>query len=75
VCASKKRKVERESQRHTWATKFPWIELVMGANGKLHHVWCKICTDIEHKEKLLVLKLDNLHKHSIRKKCKHVRPR
>jgi hypothetical protein len=50
----------------TWTTKFPWVELVIGEDNKLHHVWC----DVEYREKLLVLKLDGLHKHSGRRKCK-----
>ncbi len=38
-------------------------------------MWCKICIDVEHKEKLLVQKLDGVHKHNGKKKCKRVKPR
>jgi hypothetical protein len=74
----KKRKVQCQVIRNfqdTWTTKFPWVELVMGENNKLHHVRFKFCIDVEYKEKLLVLKLDGLHKHSGRRKCKCVKPR
>jgi hypothetical protein len=36
---------------------------MLGLNGKVHHVKCKICSKIEGKEKLLALKLDNVWKH------------
>lgn len=38
-------------------------------------MWCKICIDVEHKEKLLVQKLDGVHKHSGKRKCKRAKPR
>jgi len=38
-------------------------KLMLGLNGKVHRVKCKICFKIEGKEKLLALKLDNLWKH------------
>jgi hypothetical protein len=36
---------------------------MLGLNGKVHHVKCKICSKIEGKEKLLAPKFDNLWKH------------
>jgi hypothetical protein len=43
-------------------------KLVVGLSGKMHTVSCKICSIVEHKEKLLVPKLDQLIKHNGRKK-------
>jgi hypothetical protein len=37
-----------------WAAKFPWADVIMGEDGKMHHVWCKICINVEWREKLLV---------------------
>jgi len=39
-------------------------------DDNLHHVRCKICIDVEHRENLLVPKLDGLHKHNGKRKCK-----
>jgi hypothetical protein len=46
----------------------------MGEDGRMHHVWCKICTNVEWREKLLVPKLDGFYNHSGRRKCKHAKP-
>lgn len=43
--------------------KFPWAESMVGSNGKVAQIWCKVCTQIEHKQKLLVPKLNFLWKH------------
>jgi hypothetical protein len=69
----RKRKAQWQVIRNfqdTWTTKFPWVEPVIREENKLHHVRCKFCIDVEYREKLLVLKLDGLHKHSGRRKCK-----
>jgi hypothetical protein len=47
----------------------------MGEDGRMHHVWCKICISVEWRDKLLVPKLDGFYKHSGRRKCKHAIPR
>jgi hypothetical protein len=39
------------------------VKSMLGLNGKVHPIKCKICFKIEGKEKLLTLKLDNLWKH------------
>jgi hypothetical protein len=39
----------------------------------MHMVSCKICSIVEHKERLLVPKLDELTKHNGRKKCKIIK--
>jgi hypothetical protein len=53
----------------SWAAKLPWAEAVMGADGRITQVWCKICSDIEGREKLFVPKIDSLYKHAGRRKA------
>jgi hypothetical protein len=55
--------------------KFPWAKVVMGEGRIMHHVQCKICTNVEWREKLLIPKLDGFDKHSGRTKCKHAKPK
>jgi hypothetical protein len=67
----RKRKKSYEFNRHfqdSWATKLPWVEAVMGADGRISQVRCKVCSFIEHWEKLLVPKIDSLWKHAGRHK-------
>jgi hypothetical protein len=52
----------------TWAAKLPWVEYVVGADGKVHQVQCKVCNKIKECDKLLMLKLDSLWKHVGHKK-------
>jgi hypothetical protein len=69
--ASRKRKTY-ELNRHfqdSWATKCPWAEPVVGINGRITQVRCKICTDVEGREKLLVPKIDSLMKHARRRRA------
>jgi hypothetical protein len=40
----------------SWVAKLPWFELQMGVDGCVHLVKCKVCSKVEHKNKLLVLK-------------------
>jgi hypothetical protein len=58
-----------------WGIRFVWSELVCIADGKMRMVQCKIYSQIEGREKLLVLKLDSLIKHSSFRKCLVTRPR
>jgi hypothetical protein len=44
-------------------TKLPWIKFIVGANGRVHKVTCKICRKMKGHNKLLVLKLTFLWKH------------
>jgi hypothetical protein len=44
--------------QHRWAARFVWFELVCVADGKMKMVRCKICFQIEGREKLMVPKLD-----------------
>ncbi len=53
-----------------WTTQLPWAENVIGDKGLVHQVWCKVCTNVERKEKLLAPKLDSLLKHVNCYKCK-----
>lgn len=40
------------------------VESILGSNGKVVQVWCKVCTLIESIEKLLIPKLVSLWKHA-----------
>jgi hypothetical protein len=40
-----------------WATKFPCIESILGKDGKVMQMRCKVDTLIERRKKLLVSKL------------------
>jgi hypothetical protein len=53
-----------------WVAKLPWVEAVVGCDGKLTMVRCKVYGEIERHEKILVLKFDSLQKHVSRCKCK-----
>ncbi len=46
--------------------KLPWAKVVVGCISKLNMGCCKICNEIDEREKLLVLKFDNLEKHTRR---------
>jgi hypothetical protein len=52
-----------------WVVKFPWFEPICGPNMKMKMVKCKICSDIEGREKFIVPKLDSFIKHFGMKKC------
>ncbi len=58
-----------------WITKLPWVEAMVGCDGKLNMVHYKICSELDGREKLSVLKFDNLQKHASRKKCNVVGPK
>jgi hypothetical protein len=52
--------------QHFWPPRsvlLPWVKFVMGSNGKVVQVWCKVCFLIDGKNKLLVAKLDSLWNH------------
>jgi hypothetical protein len=73
VVAKKKQKAKWELNRtfqDAWAAKFPWAEPVVGLDGKVKMVQCKVCSTIEQMEKLFVPKLDGLRKHNSRRMCK-----
>jgi len=49
--------------QNSWGTKLPWTESIMGVDGKITQVKCKMCIIIEGRNKLLVPKLDLFWKH------------
>jgi hypothetical protein len=62
----KAKKVECDFNRmfqDIWVIKLHWAKAMMGLNGKLSMVKCKVCSYIEKKDKLLILKFDGLQKH------------
>ncbi len=64
--------LDYESKRKfqvSWAAKLPWVELQMGVDGCVHLVKCKICLEVEQKNKLLVPKWDSLQKHTSQRKA------
>ncbi len=58
-----------------WSTKLPWAKLVAKSDGIVDQVWCKVCTTIESRERLLNAKLNSLYKHVGLKKAKIDTPR
>jgi hypothetical protein len=50
--------------QNKWATMFSWSKVVCGKDSKMTMVKCKICINIEGREKLLVSKMNSLVKHS-----------
>jgi hypothetical protein len=46
------------------------LKLVVGTDGVVNQMRCKVCTTIEGKERLFAAKLDSLYKHARRKKAK-----
>jgi len=49
--------------QNKWVVRFIWYELVCEGNGNMRMVRCKVCSNIERRDKLLFLKLDYLIKH------------
>ncbi len=43
-----------------WVAKLPWVETVIGLNGKLSMVKCKVCNYVDKRNQLLVPKFDGL---------------
>ena len=72
VAESRKRRKNYDSNRHfqdSWAAKLPWAEAVVGVDGSITQVRCKVCSDVEGREKLLVPKIDSLYKHAGRRRA------
>jgi hypothetical protein len=73
----KKRVKEWEINRifqDVWAAKLPWAKVILGANGKMNSVMCRVCSQIEGRKKLLVPKFDNLQKYVGRHNYKVAKP-
>jgi hypothetical protein len=49
--------------QNTWAAKLPWAKSMVGVDGKVHQVKCKVYNKIKGCDKLLVPKLNSLWKH------------
>jgi hypothetical protein len=67
----RKRRREYDLNRHFqdhWAAKMPWAEAIIGASGQVTQVHCKICSEVEQREKLLVPKIDSFYKHTGRRR-------
>ena len=61
---------QNQKWQNTWAARLPWAESVFGEDDKIKQVRCKICSDVQGRNKLLVPKLDSLYKHCGRRKAK-----
>ncbi len=57
-----------------WVAKLSWVEAMVWCDRKLIMVRCKMCSEIEGREKNLVPKFDSVQKHAGRQKCKVARP-
>jgi hypothetical protein len=44
-----------------------WVEFVVGDEGLIHVMRWKVCSKVQHKDKLFVPKFDNLSKHTGKK--------
>lgn len=44
----------------TWVDQFLWAKSIIGDGGLETHMWCKVCSCIDKKDKLFTLKLDTL---------------
>jgi len=70
LARARRQSYERSRQwQDSWAARMPWAESVFGLDGKVRQVRCKVCSDIEGRNKLLVPKLDSLWKHCGRRKA------
>jgi hypothetical protein len=54
--------------QNSWATKFPWVESVLGEDFQVLLMESMICSIVEGKDKFLSSKLNTLQKHVGRKK-------
>jgi hypothetical protein len=53
----------------TWAYCFPWAEAIVGEDGLVAQVQCKICDNVKGKPKLQTPKFDTFQKHVERHKA------
>jgi hypothetical protein len=56
--------------QQSWPAKLPWSECVKGLDGLYDFVRYLICSEIEHREKILQPKFDTLKKHEGKRKAK-----
>jgi hypothetical protein len=50
--------------RNAWVAKLPWVKSIVGVDGRVHKVKCKIHNKIEGHNKFMELKLNYLCKHA-----------
>jgi hypothetical protein len=65
--AARQRRQSYKQNHHwqdSWAAKLPWAESVLGRDGSVMQVRCRICSEVEGHEKLLAPKIDGLWKHA-----------
>jgi hypothetical protein len=60
--------------QESWPAKLPWAECMKGEDGLYDFVRCLICSEFEHKEKILKPKFDTLKKHGGKRKAKKAIP-
>jgi hypothetical protein len=60
--------------QESWPAKLPWAEYVKGEDGLYDFVRCLICSEFEHKDKILKPKFDTLKKHGGKRKAKKAIP-
>jgi hypothetical protein len=48
----KKRNYDNQKIQDSWAVKLPWAKLCVRLDGSLHIVKCKICSEVEGKNKV-----------------------
>jgi hypothetical protein len=48
------------------ATKYTWVENVVGKDGLICVMRNKVCTIIEHKDNIMISKMDSLFEHACR---------
>jgi hypothetical protein len=58
-----------------WAIKFPGVIIVIGLEGKMTHVSCRMCNEVEKRKKLLDFTFDGLQKHARHWKTMFTQPR
>jgi hypothetical protein len=47
-----------------WATQLPWVELFVGEDETLLIIKCRVCIEVEGKNKIFVVKWDSFCKHA-----------
>lgn len=69
ACARRRGYERNRVWQDSWAARLPWAESVVSENGDVRQVRCKICTEVDGRDKLLVPKIDSLWKHASRRRA------
>jgi hypothetical protein len=70
--AARQRRRAYDQNRHwqdSWAARLPWAESVLGRDGRVMQVRCKVCSEVERRKNLLAPKIDSLWKHARRRRA------